>query len=586
MKNHFILAVLVLFFLSGSVDAQEKSTSEQKYWNTNIKLTSWRIPPPPIGYKPRLVDLDKDGDPDLLYSVTSKNIPVLWVDDDDDMTWSDLEGDTDSDCLLIDKNRDGKYGGMGDLIIDWVDNNQDNKADMQIIVDYPQVRTPQAWPNGHYMVVLDTDKDNVFNYIDWNNFEIKAWDRNGLSDFFLDYSGKSAFLKIHVATYTMENLKLNWENPFLFYDPDNDGLSEMAIRFVDSPKSTPYHPGDSSSYNVKLGGKIDWVSIAVDMDNDNAPGNEFDYDFSLNFRGGGFDYMDQIHKFKNMRGLKAADTLFMDPRWRQMDELIYPDHDSALDLIFNRGKWNKVYFVYDEDDDCNRWERVEFYDPLDPFKVGPEKGGIDNNVQSDPAGDRGEWDLDNSGKGQLYISKFDGRLHLYGAEWGAWRIDQNASFYQGWDRKWLNKDPNQFATVKYIDSDNNGFIDKILYDLDGDKLFEDSVDLAKLKLKDVCEVVDISKFKYDDYVSLHKKMADQLWRNAGLSLEAAKKYGVNTSWYAKLSQANSAKEKYNNGYWLQFYVYRDLKDHFLRKKDKDMLHKLDLAYYGADWQSL
>lgn len=50
----------------------------------------------------------------------------------------------------------------------------------------------------------------------------------------------------------------------------------------------------------------------------------------------------------------------MDSRYRQLTELIYPDHDAAYDLIFSRGKWNRVNFVYDEDDDCSRWERVEF----------------------------------------------------------------------------------------------------------------------------------------------------------------------------------------------------------------------------------
>ncbi|MFQ6927807.1 MAG: hypothetical protein ACLRS8_06770 [Parabacteroides merdae] len=64
-------------------------------------------------------------------------------------------------------------------------------------------------------------------------------------------------------------------------------------------------------------------------------------------------------------------------------------------MTFKEGKWDKVWFTYDEDDDCNRWERVELYQPRDPFKVGKNQGGIDNNGQADPAGDRGEWDEDN-----------------------------------------------------------------------------------------------------------------------------------------------------------------------------------------------
>lgn len=583
--GYYLLPFLLIF--NNGVFAQNNSTiaSGQAYWNADLQINAWRLPPAPIGYKPRLADLDGDGDPDVLYTITKNNVPVAWIDDDDDMKWTDIEGDTDNDCLLIDRNKDGKYGSMGDLIIDWVDNNGDGKADMQAVIDYPQVRKASPWPDGHYMWVMDVDKDNIFNYIDWNTFQLKAWDHSGISDFTLDYSGNTTFLKIHVATYAMDNLSMNWENPFLFFDPDNDGLSEMAVRAVDSPKQTVGPANDKDPYQVKPKGQIDWTSIGIDMDNDNGPGNEFDYDMSLGFRGGGFDYTDQVHKI-NMHSLAAADTFFMDPRWRHLDELVYPDRDNIFNLIFKRGKWKQAYFVYDEDDDCNRWERVEFLDPLDPFKSGTGNKGIDNNSQADAAGDRGEWDLDNSGKGKLYISKFDGRLHLYGAEWGCWRIDQNATYYQGWDRKWVNKEPNKFATVKYTDSDNDGFIDKILYDLDGDKVFEDSVDLKALNIKDVCETIDVSDFKYKDYVSLQSRMANQLWANAQVATQVAKKYGLNLNWYAKLYQTTSGQQKYNNGYWLQFYIYKDLKDHFLRSNNPGMINKLMAAYYGGDWKSL
>ena len=33
----------------------------------------------------------------------------MWVDDDDNMKWTDLEGDMVNDCLFIDKNKDGKF---------------------------------------------------------------------------------------------------------------------------------------------------------------------------------------------------------------------------------------------------------------------------------------------------------------------------------------------------------------------------------------------------------------------------------------------------------------------------------------------
>ncbi len=48
----------------------------------------------------------------------------------------------------------------------------------------------------------------------------------------------------------------------------------------------------------------------------------------------------------------------------------------------------------------------------------------------------------------------------------------------------MEQSVDKFALIKYEDSNNNGFIDKIFYDLDGDKIFEDSVSFAALGLRD------------------------------------------------------------------------------------------------------
>ena len=102
-----------------------------------------------------------------------------------------------------------------------------------------------------------------------------------MSDFYEDYSGQTSFLKIHTSTYDMKDLRFNWENPFLFYDPDNDNRTEMAIRLVDSPKIHDPNSPSNSYVNRQLEGRIDWASLAVDIDNDNTTGNEFDFDFQL-----------------------------------------------------------------------------------------------------------------------------------------------------------------------------------------------------------------------------------------------------------------------------------------------------------------
>lgn len=70
----------------------------------------------------------------------------------------------------------------------------------------------------------------------------------------------------------------------MFYDKDGDNLSEMAIRILDSTKHVDSKLPANSFVNQQVNGVVDWVSIAVDMDNDNGPGNEFDFDMTIGFQ--------------------------------------------------------------------------------------------------------------------------------------------------------------------------------------------------------------------------------------------------------------------------------------------------------------
>ena len=278
-------------------------------WGQNQEINVTRTPLITI-YNPGLtpnkpvpvfIDLDLDGDPDVLQTFTHNGIPVQWIDDDDDMHLDDRAGDTDNDCLMVDRNRDGKYGDYGDFIVDWNDEDLNGKADMQVIADNRFSDKSESGP-GHFMISLDTDEDGVFNYIDWASFKIEAWEHSGRCNFFQDYSGQSMFLKIHASTFDIDDLRFNWENPFLFYDEDGDRLTEMAIRLVDSPRKNS---------TLSLSGQISEAYITLDIDNDSRPQNEFDFDMSLKFKGVGFEYKDHGHEFKSLRGLPEADIFFM-----------------------------------------------------------------------------------------------------------------------------------------------------------------------------------------------------------------------------------------------------------------------------------
>lgn len=588
----FPVILLQIMFVQ-SAFAQNKA-----YWNRNNQVIPWRLPLPDE-HSFRHEDLDSDGDPDVIYSFINDSVPVIWIDDDDDMNPDDFEGDTDNDCLLIDRNKDGIFAGPNDFSVDWADENEDGIADLQIVAQNGGIKNRNFFDwEADFMIFIDKEKDGIQHFIDWNEIRMKAWEHNGHSNFFEDYHGNTLFLKMHASTFRISDLRFSWENPFLFYDTDKDGLSEWTIRMVDTPHFRP-KTGESAEFSkvnpefdVIYSEKIDWVGISWDLDNDNGQGNEFDFDMSLRFTGPGFGYADQVHKFKTLRGLEEANRLMYDSRWRKMDELIYPDHQSAWPLIFGKGEWTECRLVFDEDDDCNRWERVEFYDPRNLFKTGRNGGGLDHNGQADAAGDRGEFDLDNSGKGQLYVGTFDGRIHLYGAEWGAWRIDQTAFSFQGfgglydrWKGGRIQRNPDSFATVKYTDTDLNGFFDRFEYDLDGDTIFEETVSLKDLGISDATNVINTSKTNYLDFQKLFRNLADTQSMRARQLVVIAKNLGINPNWYAFWMNPRTLHEKYEYGYWLNFYLYRDIR-HWASVNRKNLVHQLDKAYYSGDWEKI
>jgi hypothetical protein len=578
MRYSFFSIPLVFIFISIISVAQ-----------INLDNSLIRKHKPPFSSIFRHIDLDKDGDPDLLYSTIFDSIPIIWIDDDDDMKISDREGDLDNDCLIIDRNNDGTYAGPGDLSIDWVDTNNDGIADMQVVVENTRTDVKSYWDwSSNYMWIIDQEQDETFHYVYWKELVLKCWAHYGASHFYEDYHGQTLFQKAHLPSYRFSDLRYSWENPFLFYDIDDDGLSEVAIRLEDSGRFDKEKSKDNTSVDTYPTAMIDHVYMGFDMDNDNAPSNEFDFDMGIRFSGEGFSYASQVHQFENMRGLPAADSLFFDKRWREMNELIYTDHDSAWDFVFNKGKWDECWLVFDEDDDCERWERVEFYQPLDPFKIGMNKGGIDNNPQADASGDRGEWDMDNSGKGNLYIG-FDGKIHLYGAERGFWRIDQDAWSYQGWGGLYEDgyrrdqKEPIKFPTIAYEDTNADGFFNLIKYDLDGDTIYELEFDLTAYGITPNYKVVETAKLDQVSINKLFEQAAEQSWQHAMAAVNAAKSANINYKWYTQYLHPKSINEKYQYAWWLKFYLFNDFLEMSKREKDNGLKEKVVQAYFSGEW---
>lgn len=593
MKTSILLFCFVFLYDGLQLTAQ----SNENYWNHQTTLRPARMPLPDNQALIKRLDLDNDGDPDIMFYTIMNGIPVMWIDDNDNMKWTDLEGDMAGDCLCVDRNKDGIFAGPEDICIDFIDFEDNGKANMMWLVENGKADVRGIdWIHSNIMAFINEDQKGVFNYIDWNLLTMRHWERDGHSNFFTGYKGNTTFTKVCTPSYRLSDLRYSWENPFIFWDVDHDGLSEAALRMLDIPEirksaEDPNFKEEKSEVDVRFTKKISYVAVTYDLDNDNGQGNEFDFDMTLCFEGDGFAYDDQVNKFNNMKGLPEANQFLYDSSWRKIDELIFPNRETALDLTYNRGEWKSCRFVFDEDDDCNRWERVELYDPKNVFATGANEGGIDNNPQADAAGDRGEFDMDFSGKGNLYIGGFDGKLHLHGAEWGVWRVDQTALSFQGygglyepWNNKRLQDEPNKFATIKYTDTDNNGFIDLIEYDLDGDTIFEKTVSLKALNIDDRQEVVETEGMDYWDYNSLFKTLTEKNWSRAQQAISIAEERGVSTGWYAFWKNPRTLFEQYQYACWLNFYIYMDLRHLAKSNGDEQLVTQIDRAYYSGNWE--
>jgi hypothetical protein len=595
MRLSLLFAILILS--STSALAQNGNVDLRK---TALKSTT------PSDEIVRL-DINHDGKPDILERWWNGK-RVRWLDENGDMLPTDTRGDQVGDVMQIDKNDDGIYDSETDINIKWADNDGDGRADLQAFVTQGR-----AWSNGkfdpaesHWMVFIDVEKDGVLGWLDWQKYDFgdDNWGYTGTTDWLPDYNGNAVFLKVHRPPQSLVDPRLNWENPFAFFDFDGDGASEMAIRWLD-----PVPPLDKDV--TRLTGVLSEAFATFDLDNDSTKGNETDYDMSLRGAGGpGIPYRQFTHKYPALKGNPKFDGCFQWNNWRQIDELMYMPHEKSYDAFFT-ARWATMYFVFDEDDDDHRWERVEMYYPMHGFggpkdidiystkkwrrgnyaelaMAGPdEKPGLSGHPQADSLGDRGEFDEDNSGGGKLYVGVFDRKLHLAGAEWGAWTVDKNAE-YHGGSRTPSPKPiaPRVEEVVKYTDTDGNGFLDTIEYDYDGDRTIDLRVSLLDYKTPsnphpDVVPLIDTHKEGWKGLNALFGQIASQSFQEGLTVYRAAWRRGLTTPEIDKLASASAIGERYDHGYWLKEKIFREIRKRVQGTKLEKDLTRL---YYTGQFE--
>ena len=503
------------------------------------------------------IDLDKDGDPDIIERWWNGK-RVRWFDENDDATGSDTWGDMIHDALQVDKDGDGFYDGPNDYNVKWADTDGDGIPDLQGFNSNPQADHPTVFANAAvYFVTIDPDNTGLLMDIDWNDLSA-TWTRYQKGpNWNCNYHGNAAFLKEHVPVWAIETPEYSWENPFLFFDPDGDGLSEVSVRVADDRI-----PTSANNNSLRFDGVVDEAWVSYDLDNDTGRDNETDYDMTLYVGGGpGLDYKDQIHDYPQLRAPDWAKPYYRHFDWRQQTRFVYLNRDGAVNRLFG-GQWAKAYLTVDEDDDSHRWERVELYYPGDPYvlKRADHNSPIWHN-QSDSLGDRGEWDTDFSGKAKLYRAAWDGKIHLLGAERGAWMVDRNREFWGAAHNNGVSS--TKMATqvrevIQYRDTDGNGYLDTIIYDYDGDKTPERTDSLLALGVDDKGTLLDVTTMDWDALRIENSEAVKRSWAEAQRLYRLAFRHGYVDAEIFRLSKASSVGEKADKAYWLQEHTVRKL----------------------------
>ncbi len=579
MNSKIFLFVALAFYCTIGF-SQDKSDQVKSVYPRETDVNSLRASGLKMGAEDEIIyiDLDKDGDPDIIERWWNGK-RVRWFDEDDNASDNDKWGDMCNDALQADMDGDGFYDGPSDYNVKWADSDQDGIPDIQLFSRNPA--EGYDWVFGAsgsiYFVMIDPDNTGVLTDIDWNDLSV-SWTRYDRGpNWRPNYHGNATFLKEHAPVWSVENPEFSWENPFLFYDFDNDGLSEMSIRVADDRKFK-----EEDRNKLAFDGIVDEAWVSFDIDNDTGHDNEMDYDFTLYAAGGpGLNYEDQMHEMPWVKAPEWVLPYYRHSAWRLQTRFTYLHRQDAVKKLYS-ATWAKAFLTVDEDDDSHRWERVEIYYPGDPYLLERRNtNSLIYHPQSDALGDRGEWDLDFSGKAKIYRAPWDGKFHLLGAEKGAWTVDIDRAY-------WAGAHPNGVASTKmpekveevirYEDSDENGFFDVIIFDYDGDKIPDRIDSLLVLGISDKGAILDVTKLSYDELRLENSSAANQSWQQAQRLFRLAFKYGLVNESIISYSKASSVQEKYHKAFWLKEFILR----HLLSETSPHLHAALISAYYNND----
>lgn len=569
---------------------------------------------------PEYIDLNEDGKPEVLRSYWHGRY-ITWIDDNGNLKEGKGIGDFVDDCMLVDGDGDelidnnlpektfffslgnDKITSDGlDYMIDWVDTDKDGKWD--VVRVHSTWRYYPRYPMAMEHFRIDKGGDNL-NVVNWDTFMPQPRQDYGRRGCGFGY--ETVWGRFNDITIFLHNHPEMPHEIFYGYDMDNDHIPEIRLRTLDRG----YLPEPPV-------GEVDHADLSVDIFGRTSPNNRCDWNFVLRLmssfsdsekkpmicggwlflkKGRDFDFLHKklstgskpalnyrsyVMDFPEFSGNRAGDKFISDEislPYRRSFRRVFLPHSKALKEILGH-EWKACSFIWDENDDDHTPEGMFGHH----YTIG----------------DRFEIDSTYKGKGSFYIAPFDGKIHLYGAEGGIWKIEKSgclisapemdkllyscpwAGYY--WDaaqKQKFVKESKSLPLIRYIDCNDDGFIDFIEFDMDGDGQFERKVDLRifKSRYSKILEKIEVFRLETDHYQSIQKRFLDSIERRYCLLVELCKRLkriGLSPGIRGSSLEITDRPRQYSEMFWIQERCALT----FRMAGRKDMLRLEQLLYLG------
>ncbi len=361
-------------------------------------------------------------------------LPILVrvIDEDGDMR-DGGEPDYHDDLYIADWHADGTV----DAVIDYQDDDGDGDAD-QMGIFFFQAHNPYVGKDALCVWwAWDLGDDNLL----W--YDVHYTYQQPDCQWRTHFGGDEMFVAF-VLTSDAARWEPVFENPFLFYDTDRDGESEVVLRVSGRAE------------------QVESIRYSFDADARSSRAVPHHYDFSLTALAPGCTLLEKTST-PGKSDLRLDARQCRTTRIRGIPTGPYLAHDRAL-AFANETRWARVLLTWDENDlntDGNyekdahlRWEGVIAH----PSRNFPQIGG----PTCGPFNKRNEIDLAPAGPMRLYFDPADRRIHLRDAD-EAW-IDVDVDFDRKVDMRyaWRDADADGILETQEIDTDGDGTVDLTL----------------------------------------------------------------------------------------------------------------------------